>query len=147
MSVPTTTGVVVRVPGRTDARITRLITVGDESWAALAPLIPPRTRGAGHHSGRLPLDDRTVLAGILTVLANGIGFEALPVELGYGSGMTCWRRLRHWHQAGAWPAIAARLREVLPPGASVNLSRVDGLFAGPPRARRAAAAHPQGGAA
>jgi len=22
--------------------------------------------------------------------------------LGFGSGMTCWRRLRDWHQAGIW---------------------------------------------
>ena len=24
----------------------------------------------------------------------------MPQELGSGSGMTCWRRLRDWHQAG-----------------------------------------------
>jgi transposase len=33
----------------------------------------------------------------------------LPQELGYGSGMTCWRRLRDWHEAGVWQ----RLHEVL----------------------------------
>ena len=33
----------------------------------------------------------------------------MPQELGYGSGMTCWRRLRDWHEAGAWQ----RLHEVL----------------------------------
>jgi transposase len=26
-------------------------------------------------------------------------------EMGCGSGMTCWRRLRDWQQAGAWERI------------------------------------------
>jgi transposase len=30
------------------------------------------------------------------VLNTGIGREDLPQELGFGSGMTCWRRLRDW---------------------------------------------------
>jgi transposase len=33
----------------------------------------------------------------------------LPQEMGAGSGMTCWRRLRDWQQAGVWE----RLHEVL----------------------------------
>jgi transposase len=123
---------------RIDPRIRTRIQVGDETWSAVQPLIPPRTRRPRHNGGRRPVDDRAVLAGILTILANRVGFEALPVELGYGSGMTCWRRLRHWHEAGAWPAIAARLREILPPGADIDLGRVDALFAGcgRPRSRR-----------
>lgn len=106
----------------------RAFAVGVETWWAVRPLIPPLPQHGGR--GRPPMDDRTVLAGILTILASGIGFEALPAELGYGSGMTCWRRLRHWQQTGAWPAIALRLREVLPPEAGVDLDRVDRLFHG-----------------
>jgi transposase len=45
----------------------------------------------------------------LFVLYASIPWEFLPQELGYGSGMTCWRRLRDWHQAGVWQ----RLHEVL----------------------------------
>jgi transposase len=26
----------------------------------------------------------------------------LPQEMGCGSGMTCWRRLRDWQAAGVW---------------------------------------------
>ena len=37
--------------------------------------------------------------------------EFLPQELGYGSGMTCWRRLRDWHQAGVWYCWPAALRK------------------------------------
>ena len=33
----------------------------------------------------------------------------LPQDLGFGSGMTCWRRLRDWNTAGVWQ----RLHEVL----------------------------------
>ncbi len=28
--------------------------------------------------------------------AKGIAWEDLPQELGFGRGMTCWRRLRDW---------------------------------------------------
>jgi transposase len=33
----------------------------------------------------------------------------LPQEMGCGSGMTCWRRLKEWHKAGMWE----RLHQVL----------------------------------
>ena len=46
-----------------------------------------------------------VLSGILFVLYTGIPWEFLPQELGFGSGMTCWRRLRDWHEAGVWQQL------------------------------------------
>jgi transposase len=52
-------------------------------------LVPPRR---ADHPGRKRLDDRKVLCGILFVLYTGIRWEFLPQELGFGSGMTCWRR-------------------------------------------------------
>jgi transposase len=36
------------------------------------------------------------------VLYTGIRWEFLPRELGFGSGMTCWRRPRDWNEAGVW---------------------------------------------
>ena len=72
----------------------------------------------------MPLDDRAVLTGILVVLARGIGFERLPKELGFGSGMTCWRRLRDWQQAGVWPLMAQLLAEQLPDGRYIDFRRV-----------------------
>ena len=51
-------------------------------------------------SGRPRVSDRAALTGILFVLKTGIPWEYLPVEMGGGSGMTCWRRLRDWYQAG-----------------------------------------------
>jgi transposase len=44
------------------------------------------------------------------VLYTGIWWEFLPQELGCGSGMTCWRRLRYWNAAEVWQ----RLHELLP---------------------------------
>jgi len=61
------------------------------------------------YPGRKPLDDRAVLSGILFVLQSSIPWEMLPQEMGCGSGMSCWRRLRAWQEAGVWD----RLHEVL----------------------------------
>jgi transposase len=46
-----------------------------------------------------------VLCGILFVLYTGIPWQFLPQELGFGSGMTCWRRLRDWNDAGVWQRL------------------------------------------
>jgi transposase len=97
--------------------------ITDELWERIEPLIPHRARRR-RYPGRKPLDDRAVLTGILVVLARGIGFERLPKELGCGSGMTCWRRLRDWQQAAAWPAIAAELVRALPDGSGIDFDRV-----------------------
>ena len=45
------------------------------------------------------------MQGILFVLHTGIGWEDLPQELGYGSGMTCWRRLERWTDAGVFDQL------------------------------------------
>ena len=80
--------------------------VSDELWELIEPLIPkvPRLR---RFPGRKRLDDRRVLTGILFVLRTP--WEYLPQEMGCGSGVTCWRRLREWQQAGVWQ----RLHELL----------------------------------
>src|SRR5512135_783304 len=78
--------------------------VPDELWARIEPLLPAVPRRADH-PGRKRLDDRKVLCGILFVLYTGIPWEFLPQELGFGSGMTCWRRLRDWHEAGVWQQL------------------------------------------
>jgi transposase len=82
--------------------------VSDELWDHLEPLLPQRERRF-RYPGRKALPDREVLCGILYVLHTGIQWEYLPQELGFGSGMTCWRRLRDWNEAGVWQ----RLHEVL----------------------------------
>jgi transposase len=79
----------------------------DELWQVIEPLLPaelPKPNG-----GRPRVSNRAALTGILFVLRTGIPWEMLPQELGCGSGMTCWRRLRDWQQAGVWH----RLHQVL----------------------------------
>src|SRR5690242_17910822 len=87
--------------------------VPDELWSMVEPLLPaPRRRPKG---GRRPLDNRAALTGIIFVLKSGIPWEMLPLEMGCGGGMSCWRRLRDWQAAGVWQrlheALLARLRE------------------------------------
>ncbi|MEU5977836.1 IS5 family transposase [Streptomyces sp. NPDC047315] len=63
--------------------------MSDELWALIEPLLP----GPGPKlvEGRSRVPDRRALCGILFVLHTGIQWEYLPQELGFGSGMTCWR--------------------------------------------------------
>ena len=72
----------------------------DDLWHEIAPLRPPpRPRPKG---GRRSIENRAALTGILFVLRSGLPREMLPAEMGCGSGMTCWRRLRDWPAAGVW---------------------------------------------
>ncbi len=82
--------------------------ISDRLWERVEPLLPRKQRRF-RYPGRKPLDDRHVLSGILFVLHTGIGWEHLPQELGFGCGMTCWRRLRAWQEAGVWERLHAVL--------------------------------------
>jgi transposase len=85
--------------------------VSDELWTIVGPLLPkepPKPKG-----GRPRIPDRDCLAGIIFVLKSGIPWEMLPSELGCGSGMTCWRRLRDWQEAGVWDRLHRALLDQL----------------------------------
>jgi transposase len=69
------------------------------------------------------VDDRKALNGILFVLYTGIRWEFLPQELGYGSGMTCWRRLRDWNAAGVWQRLHELLLAELRGAGALDFSR------------------------
>ena len=94
----------------------------DELWKLIEPLLPVRRRRF-RHPGRKRLDDRRTLSGILFVLRTGIAWQQLPQELGYGSGMTCWRRLKEWQQAGVFQALHERLLAELRAAGRLDLSR------------------------
>ena len=96
--------------------------VDDELWELIAPLLPPRPRRY-RYPGRRPLDDRKVLNGILFVLTTGIAWQRLPGELGFGSGMTCWRRLRDRQRAGVWQQLHELLLARLRRAGRLDLSR------------------------
>lgn len=77
--------------------------IDDELWSVIEPLLPghpPHPKG-----GRPFVDDRAALTGIVFVLRTGISWPLLPAELGCGSGVTCWRRLRDWQAAGVWAQV------------------------------------------
>ncbi len=101
--------------------------VPDELWARIEPLLPVLPRRADH-PGRRRLDNRKVLSGILFVLYTGIPWEFPPQELGFGSGMTCWRRLRDWQQARVWQHLHETLLAELNAAGSWHADNVIGLM-------------------
>lgn len=94
----------------------------DELWEIIEPVIPNRKRRF-RYPGRKPVPDRAALTGILFVLKTGIGWEDLPKEMGCGSGMTCWRRLRDWQDAGIWDDIHRLLLNKLRQADQIDFSR------------------------
>lgn len=93
--------------------------VSDELWRRIEPIIPkkaPSPRG-----GRPRADDRACLVGIVFVLRTGIAWRDLPGEIG-ASGVTCWRRLRDWQQAGVWDRLLEELLAELNRRGRIDLS-------------------------
>src|SRR5947209_2733971 len=110
--------------------------VGDELWEAIAPLIPPEPPKP--KGGRPPIPPRNALGGILFVLRTGIGWQELTAEMGFGSGSTCWRRLRDWQAAGIWAGLHRTLLDRLGDAGKIDWSRasVDGGSAAAKRGAR-----------
>ena len=99
-----------------------LVEASDELWEVVEPLIPVVARRF-RHPGRRRLDDRQALNGILYVLHTGIAWHDLPGEFGYGSGVTCWLRLREWQQAGVWERLHQLLLAELRAAGELEWSR------------------------
>ena len=101
--------------------------------APLLPLVEPSPKG-----GRPRLSDEQALNGILFVLRTGTPWEHLPQELGFGSGMTCWRRLRDWQSAGVWHRLHMALLTELRSAGKLDFSRacIDGASVPSPRGAR-----------
>ncbi len=95
--------------------------VSDELWALVAPLLPPEPPKP--KGGRPRVPDRAALTGIVFVLKSGIPWEMLPQEMGCGSGMTCWRRLRAWQEAGVWERLHHVLLDRLGRRNAIDFSR------------------------
>ena len=94
----------------------------DELWEIIEPLLPPLPP-PGPRGGRPPVGNREALTGILFVLKTGMGWEDLPCEMGCGSGMTCWRRLRDWQADGNWAEIHKALLDRLRGADKIDWSR------------------------
>ena len=85
----------------------------------LLPVIQPSPKG-----GRPRVSDEMALNGIVFVMRTGIPWEELPQELGFGSGMTCWRRMRQWQADGVWSEVHRLLLADLRGASAINFSRV-----------------------
>ena len=96
--------------------------VPDTLWKLVEPLLP-KTERRFRHPGRKRLGDRETLQGILFVLHTGIGWEHLPRELGFGCGMTCWRRLHAWQEAGVFERLHSLLLSELNAAGELDWSR------------------------
>lgn len=112
-------------------------------WARIQPLLPMSTPSA--RGGRPRLDNERMLNGTVFVLHAGIPWEDLPQKLGFGSGMTCWRRLRDWQATGVWHRLHLLLLAELRGVGRLDFSRasMDGASVPSPRGAYTQALTPQ----
>ncbi len=95
--------------------------VSDKLWSLIEPLLPVLAPKLVMGRPRVP--DRQALCGILFVPHTGIQWEYLPQEPGFGSGMTCWRRLAPWNEAGVWDRLHVVLLKKLRSARQLDRSR------------------------
>jgi transposase len=98
--------------------------VRDEVWAVVEPLLPEVLEQT---TGRPRIEDRVAFNAIVFVLITGIAWRFVPRELGC-SGVTAWRRLRDWQEAGVWERAHTALLERLNAAGGIDWSAavVDG---------------------
>ena len=105
----------------------KLFRLSEAKWEKIAPLLPVHSENP--HGGRPRVDDRRCFEGILWVLRTGAQWSELPKE--YGSGSTCWRRLKEWEERGTllklWRAFLNDLSDA--EHIRWNQCFVDGSFA------------------
>lgn len=99
----------------------------DELWKVVEPLLPA-DRPVGRKGGRPRVANRSCLNVILFVLKSGIAWEDVPMQLGWGSGVTAWRRLRGWRRRGIWAKLHRELLNRLGANGHIDWSRavIDG---------------------
>jgi len=95
----------------------------DDLWTLIEPLLPLPKRRRKRYAGRKPIANRKALTGILYVLRSGVPWNMLPKEMGCGSGMTCWRRLKAWQARGVWQRVHEVLLSKLREADKLDFSR------------------------
>ena len=95
----------------------------DRLWKVIEPLFPLPKKRRRRYPGRKPIDNRKALCAILFVLKTGLPWEYLPQELGWGSGMTAWRRLHAWQKQGVWKKVHEALLAHLQGAEQIDWSR------------------------
>lgn len=96
--------------------------VSDELWEQVAPLLPlePEPSPLG---GRPRVTNRQAFTGVVFVLKTGIPWQFLPIEMGCGSGSTCWRRFAEWTQLSVWSTLHNLFLSQLGKAGAINLER------------------------
>jgi transposase len=95
----------------------------DALWTLIEPVLPPPKKRRRRFPGRKPVENRAALSAILFILRTGVPWELLPQELGWGSGMTAWRRLAAWQRRGVWRKIHELLLAHLQAADRIDWSR------------------------
>ena len=95
----------------------------DELWLIIEPLLPLPKKRRKRYPGRKPIGHRETLSAILFILQTGTAWELLPQELGWGSGMTAWRRLDAWQRRGIWAKLHRAFLEHLQAAEQIDWSR------------------------
>lgn len=98
--------------------------IDDRTWAPLAAILAPHAQRQGPKRGRKPITDREALSGIVYVVRHRLRWRDLPLEAGFRSSASCWRRLREWEASGIWPVIQRILSERLADGTALDFSVV-----------------------
>jgi transposase len=102
--------------------MTTIDLVPDQLWNAIQPLLPPEPPKP--KGGRPRIPDRAVAGAIIFMLRAGLPWRPLPArELGAGSPVTCWRRLRERGERS--PASCQRRRDSRPPNSVSGHYRTD----------------------
>ena len=95
----------------------------DSLWEVAEPLLPPHPPSP--KGGRPRVSDRACLTALTYLLREGCTYRGLPCgELGCGSGVTVWRRLQEWTQAGVWQALHETLLRHLGRAGEIDTSIV-----------------------
>lgn len=81
----------------------------DEQWLLIQPLLPPPRAAGGR--GRPPLDQRTLINGILWKLRCNRPWRAVPSR--YGSHEACYQRYNAYNKSGVIKQILAALMQDL----------------------------------
>ena len=74
--------------------------LSDAQWAVIEPLLP-------HLDGKLRVDDRRVISGILHRYREGLRWRAIPAE--YGPRTTLLNRFDRWSEKGIRQGLLAAL--------------------------------------
>lgn len=77
--------------------------LSDETWAALAPLLPGKAGDPGC-TGR---DNRLFLEAVFWIARTGAPWRDLPEE--FGKWYTTYTRYNRWEKRGVWPRVVEAL--------------------------------------